>query len=106
MGYHRLWSHATYRATWPLRLVLALAGTMGFQGSIKWWSQRHRLHHRYTDTDNDPYNAKYGFWFSHIGWIFKKPYYPRMSLVDVSDLTSDPSKFWSIIFDGEYFPII
>ena len=89
MGYHRLWSHRSFRATKSLRLALALAGTMGFQGSIKWWCQRHRLHHRYTDTDNDPYNAREGFWFSHIGWIFKRPHYPRIALLDISDLKSD-----------------
>ena len=47
MGYHRLWSHRSYRASWPVRLVLAFFGTIAFQGSIKWWVQRHRLHHRY-----------------------------------------------------------
>lgn len=47
MGYHRLWSHRSYEAKLPLRIILAFLGTMGFQGSIKWWAQRHRLHHRY-----------------------------------------------------------
>lgn len=47
MGYHRLWSHKTFEATLPLRIILAALGTMAFQGSIKWWVFRHRLHHRY-----------------------------------------------------------
>lgn len=67
MGYHRLWSHKAFSAALPLRVALALAGTLGFQGSVKWWVVRHRMHHRYTDTEHDPYNAKRGFWFSHIG---------------------------------------
>lgn len=91
MGYHRLWSHRTYEAAWPLRLILAIFGTMGFQGSIKWWSERHRLHHRFTDSENDPYDATKGFWFSHMGWIFQKPYYPKLPIIDVSDLLRDPS---------------
>lgn len=91
MGYHRLWSHRTFQATFPLRLILALLGTLGFQGSIKWWCERHRLHHRFTDTDHDPYNAKRGFWFSHMGWIFEKQYYPKLPSIDISDLTQDPS---------------
>ena len=66
MGYHRLYSHRVYKAAWPLRAVLVFLGTLGFQGSVKWWVQRHRLHHRYTDTQDDPYNAKRGFWFSHM----------------------------------------
>jgi stearoyl-CoA desaturase (delta-9 desaturase) len=92
MGYHRLWSHRTYTARWPLRFILAILGTLSFQGSIKWWSERHRLHHRFTDSDHDPYDARRGFWFSHMGWIFQKPYYRKLPLVDVSDLTKDPSK--------------
>ncbi|KAJ3017242.1 UNVERIFIED_CONTAM: hypothetical protein HDU68_011792 [Siphonaria sp. JEL0065] len=90
MGYHRLWSHRAYTASLPLRAVLAFMGTLGFQGSIKWWTLRHRLHHRYTDDSiHDPYSASRGFWFSHMGWIFEKPTYTRMSLVDASDLNAD-----------------
>lgn len=47
MGYHRLWSHKTFEASLPLRILLAGLGTIAFQGSIKWWVFRHRLHHRY-----------------------------------------------------------
>jgi stearoyl-CoA desaturase (delta-9 desaturase) len=89
VGYHRLWSHQAYEARLPLRFFLSVLGTLGFQGSIKWWVLRHRLHHRFTDTEHDPYSAAKGFWFSHMGWIFKKPYYPRMKLVDASDLNAD-----------------
>ncbi|RKO88292.1 hypothetical protein BDK51DRAFT_38036 [Blyttiomyces helicus] len=46
VGYHRLWSHRAYKATLPLRALLAVMGAMAFQGSIRWWTQRHRLHHR------------------------------------------------------------
>jgi len=46
MGYHRLWSHRSFQAAWPLRLLLAALGTIAFQGSIRWWVVRHRLHHR------------------------------------------------------------
>jgi len=89
-GYHRLWSHRAYSANLPLRILLAWWGTMGFQGSIKWWALRHRLHHRYTDTDHDPYNSLRGFYYSHMGWLFEKPYYPRLKSIDQSDLSADP----------------
>ncbi|KAI9022434.1 hypothetical protein DFJ74DRAFT_632691 [Hyaloraphidium curvatum] len=90
MGYHRLWSHRAFKAALPLRAALALAGTLGFQGSIKWWVLRHRMHHNYTDTEHDPYDARKGFWFSHIGWIFEHPKYQRMKYIDARDLDSDP----------------
>ncbi|KAF8322246.1 hypothetical protein DL93DRAFT_2050887 [Clavulina sp. PMI_390] len=91
IGYHRLYSHRSFTARRPLRLVLALMGCLGFQGSIKWWCARHRLHHRYTDDPvHDPYCATKGLYYSHMGWIFRKPTYPRMHLIDRSDLDNDP----------------
>ncbi|KAL8276328.1 hypothetical protein RQP46_011253 [Phenoliferia psychrophenolica] len=90
IGYHRLWSHKSFTASFPLRVVLAGMGCLGFQGSIRWWVLRHRLHHAFTDTDSDPYNALDGLYHSHMGWIFRKPSYPRMALVDKKDLNADP----------------
>ncbi|KAJ7727149.1 hypothetical protein DFH07DRAFT_233922 [Mycena maculata] len=48
IGYHHLYSHRAFRAKFPVRVVLAAWGSAGFQGSIKWWRLRHRLHHRFT----------------------------------------------------------
>ncbi|KAJ9110984.1 hypothetical protein QFC20_002751 [Naganishia adeliensis] len=91
VGYHRLWSHRAFTATTPLRIVLAWMASMGFQGSAKWWVLRHRLHHRFTDSpEHDPYSATKGLWFAHCGWIFFKPKYSRMKLIEREDLESDP----------------
>ncbi|KAF8585127.1 hypothetical protein K439DRAFT_1083268 [Ramaria rubella] len=91
IGYHRLYSHRAFQATVGVRAVLAVLGSMAFQGSIKWWSLRHRLHHRFTDDPiHDPYCATRGLFFSHMGWIFYKPSYPRMELIDKNDLEQDP----------------
>lgn len=99
MCYHRLYSHHSYSAPTAVRLVLAWMGTLGFQGSIRWWVVRHRLHHSFTDTDNDPYNARQGFWFSHMGWIFAKAHYSKMHLIDLSDLDAD----WVVRFQHRYY---
>lgn len=45
-GYHRLWSHNSYKATTSLRIFLAIIGLCSFQGSARWWVLKHRLHHR------------------------------------------------------------
>merc|ERR1711916_165631 len=45
-------------------------------------------HHRYIDTDLDPYNAKRGFFFSHVGWMLMKQDYSNLGHVDVSDLNA------------------
>ena len=57
-GYHRLWSHNSYDAHFVLQVILMIAGSGALQGSIKFWCLLHRAHHRWTDTDLDPYNAK------------------------------------------------
>ncbi|KAJ5827301.1 hypothetical protein N7447_004064 [Penicillium robsamsonii] len=63
------------------------------QGPIRWWAREHRVHHRYTDTPDDPYNIKQGFWHAHIMWmIVKQP--KRAARVDISDLKADPVVVW------------
>lgn len=84
-------SHKAFRAPASVRFVLSLLGASGFQGSIKWWALRHRLHHRFTDDPNhDPYCATNGLLWSHMGWIFFKPSYRKMSLIERDDLDRDP----------------
>ncbi|TFY81300.1 hypothetical protein EWM64_g2712 [Hericium alpestre] len=92
-GYHRLWAHRSYNASKPLQYFLALAGAGAVEGSIKWWSRGHRAHHRYTDTELDPYNAHKGFWWSHIGWMLVKPR-RKPGVADVSDLSKTEVVRW------------
>lgn len=70
-----------------------MAGTGAVQGSIKWWSRGHRAHHRYTDTELDPYNAHWGFWWSHVGWMLFKPI-RKPGVADVSDLSRSEVVRW------------
>lgn len=89
-GYHRLFAHRAYSAGLPLRIFLICAGSGAGQGSVKWWSNGHRTHHRFTDTEKDPYDAKKGFFFSHMGWILFV-HNPRLKgRTDISDLVADP----------------
>jgi hypothetical protein len=92
-GYHRLWAHRAYNASKPLQYVLAMAGAGAVEGSIRWWSRGHRAHHRYTDTDLDPYNAHQGFWYSHIGWMLLKPR-RKPGVADISDLSKNEVVRW------------
>jgi stearoyl-CoA desaturase (delta-9 desaturase) len=92
-GYHRLWAHRSYNASKPFQYLLALAGAGAVQGSIKWWSRGHRAHHRYTDTDLDPYNAHKGFWYAHVGWMLVKPR-RKPGVADISDLSKNEIVRW------------
>ncbi len=88
-GYHRLFAHRSYSASWPVRLAFAVAGAMAGQNSIIAWCSDHRRHHRATDTDNDPYDATKGLWWSHMGWILEEGS-PTPGYTDVPDLWADP----------------
>jgi len=94
-GYHRLWSHNAYQAHWALRLWYALWGAMAFQNSILSWSSGHRVHHRYCDdVDLDPYSAKRGLWFSHMGWMLRKYKSGEVNFDNVKNLMKDPIVVW------------
>src|SRR5690348_1654388 len=83
-GYHRLWAHRSYEAHWSLRLAYLLFGTMAMQNSVFVWCSGHRAHHLHVDdVDRDPYSARRGFWFSHIGWMLRA--YPS-GAVDFSNI--------------------
>ena len=99
-GYHRLWSHRTYAAHWSVRLVLMLFGTMSLQNSILVWGSQHRTHHRFVDDwDKDPYSAKRGFWFSHMGWILRDYPSGRNDFSNAKDLERDPL----VMFQHRYY---
>ncbi len=68
-GYHRLYAHMTYKAHPVYHFLMLFLGAATFQQSALKWSSLHRTHHRYTDTDRDPYNIKKGFFHAHVGWI-------------------------------------
>ncbi|CAF1411684.1 unnamed protein product [Adineta steineri] len=92
-GYHRLFAHRAYEATKTLRYILLTFGAGAVQGSAQWWSRGHRAHHRYTDTDLDPYSAHKGMFYSHIGWLIFKPR-RKPGVADVTDLNHDPTIQW------------
>lgn len=95
-GYHRLWSHKTYEGNAAMRFVFAIGGAFALQNSILHWSSDHRLHHRHVDNnDKDPYSAKMGFFYSHIGWMLRE--YQASRYRDYSncrDLQKDNIVMW------------
>ncbi|XP_061181164.1 stearoyl-CoA desaturase-like [Saccostrea echinata] len=91
-GAHRLWAHKSYKARAPLRCLLALMNAAALQNDILDWSRDHRVHHKYSETDADPHNAKRGFFFAHIGWLLVRKHPNVMekgSRLDFSDLYAD-----------------
>jgi stearoyl-CoA desaturase (delta-9 desaturase) len=80
VGYHRYFTHGAFKANRPLRIVLAVAGSMAVQGSVIFWVASHRRHHAFADREGDPHSPWLfgtspsallrGFWHAHMGWMF------------------------------------
>ncbi|XP_046442058.1 acyl-CoA Delta-9 desaturase-like isoform X3 [Daphnia pulex] len=105
-GAHRLWAHRCYKAKWPLRVIAAVGQTIALQNDIYVWSRDHRVHHKFSETDADPHNARRGFFFAHVGWLLcrKHPEVMRRGkTVDVSDLLQDPIVVYQRKF---YIPLL
>ena len=71
LTYHRLLSHRAFKVPQWLEYVLATFGALSGQGPVLLWVAEHRLHHRFSDTRNDPHSARHGgFWWSHMTHLF------------------------------------
>jgi stearoyl-CoA desaturase (delta-9 desaturase) len=91
-GYHRLFSHPTYKANVLMKFLYLLFGAASVQNSALKWCSDHRHHHGSVDQDPDPYNIKRGFWWAHMGWVLTKQ--PARDFKNVPDLTGDPMVVW------------
>jgi stearoyl-CoA desaturase (Delta-9 desaturase) len=69
-GYHRYFSHRTYKTSRVFQFLLAFLAQSSSQKGALWWAANHRTHHKYSDQDGDPHDSRRGFWYSHCGWIF------------------------------------
>jgi stearoyl-CoA desaturase (delta-9 desaturase) len=92
-GYHRLFAHRAYTAPAPVRAVFAILGAAAYENSVISWAAAHRFHHRFVDTDDDPYNAKEGFFYSHMGWVMVEGS-KHDDTSNVPDLLKDPILRW------------
>jgi len=71
LGYHRLLTHRSFKSPKWLEYTLTVFASMALQNEAYKWVATHRMHHQFTETDKDPHSTKPGFWWAHIGWIFK-----------------------------------
>jgi stearoyl-CoA desaturase (Delta-9 desaturase) len=80
IGFHRYLTHGSFKATRPLRIALAVAGSLAIEGPATRWVADHRRHHAYSDDEGDPHSPwRYGntfrgltkgLWHAHVGWLF------------------------------------
>jgi stearoyl-CoA desaturase (delta-9 desaturase) len=92
-GYHRCFAHRTYECHPAAESVLLFFGALALQNSALRWARDHRDHHRYTDTDRDPYSVTRGFLWAHVFWVFYQEA-PGSTFDNVPDLLKNPRVMW------------
>ena len=80
VGFHRYFTHGSFKSGRAVRIALAIAGSMAVEGPVTRWVADHRRHHAYSDQQGDPHSPwRYGesfgalckgLWHAHIGWLF------------------------------------
>jgi stearoyl-CoA desaturase (delta-9 desaturase) len=69
-GYHRYFSHRTFKTSRVFQFILALLAETSGQKGVLWWAARHRHHHKFSDLPWDVHSpSQRGFYHSHVGWI-------------------------------------
>jgi stearoyl-CoA desaturase (Delta-9 desaturase) len=93
-GYHRYFSHRSYRTGRGFQLVLALLAQSSAQKGVLWWAAKHRHHHAHSDTEEDVHSPReQGFLFAHVGWIFARRR-GEADLTFVPDFAKFPELVW------------
>ena len=74
-GYHRYFSHRSYKTSRLFQFILAFLAMTSAQKGVLWWAAHHRHHHKYSDQKEDIHSPlQRGFWFSHVGWVLSANY--------------------------------
>jgi stearoyl-CoA desaturase (delta-9 desaturase) len=108
VGYHRLFTHKSFKPNRAVKVGLAIAGSMAVQGPVVRWVADHRKHHKFSDRDGDPHSPwKYGnsvrglskgMFHAHIGWLFDEEQTPQRKyapdLMKDSDIVTVSKYFW------------
>jgi stearoyl-CoA desaturase (delta-9 desaturase) len=108
IGFHRLFTHKSFKPNRIVKIVLAILGSMAIQGPLIRWVADHRKHHKFSDRDGDPHSPwRYGtnlkaltkgFLWAHMGWLFDTEQTPQRKyapdLMKDRDLVRISRTFW------------
>jgi stearoyl-CoA desaturase (delta-9 desaturase) len=108
VGYHRYFTHRSFKPNRAVKVALAVIGSMAIQGPLVRWVADHRKHHKFSDRDGDPHSPwKYGdtvgalwkgLWHAHLGWLFDEEQTPQHKyapdLMKDRDLVRISRTFW------------
>ena len=111
VGYHRLIAHRSFECRSWVKIALLITGGWALENSAYRWCADHVRHHARCDQNEDPYNAKLGFWHSHLLWIFYKNR-PGLNEKYEAPFRKDPLVMWQhryyvpIVLSGLAFPFV
>ncbi|GAA2146834.1 fatty acid desaturase [Kitasatospora kazusensis] len=98
IGFHRFFTHGSFKANRPLEIALAVAGSLAIEGPLVRWVADHRKHHQFSDKEGDPHSPwRYGetlpallkgLWWAHMGWLFDEEQTSQAKYAP--DLVKDP----------------
>lgn len=82
-GYHRYFSHRSYKTTRVFQFILGFLGAASAQKGPIWWASHHRHHHQHSDTEEDIHPPRiHGIWWAHVGWVLSSQFVkPRLDLM-------------------------
>jgi stearoyl-CoA desaturase (Delta-9 desaturase) len=98
MGFHRYFTHSSFKAVRGLKIAMAIAGSLAIEGEVLVWVADHRRHHKYSDKEGDPHSPwrfgndwkalTKGLGYAHVGWLFKTERTSQQKFCP--DLLADP----------------
>jgi stearoyl-CoA desaturase (Delta-9 desaturase) len=110
VGFHRFFTHRAFKAGRGLKITLALAGSLAFEGSVNSWVANHRRHHAFTDKRGDPHSPYLvgpslsqrirGGFHAHVGWLFQAQ--PTDEARWATELTQDRD----LVIISRLFPVL
>ena len=115
-GYHRYFSHRTYKTSRVFQFILAFIGASSAQKGPLWWASHHRQHHQHSDTEQDVHSSRVkGVWWSHVGWVLSSQYietnvdlvkdlsrFPELRFIDRNHLIAPVSLAVALFYCGEW----
>jgi stearoyl-CoA desaturase (delta-9 desaturase) len=118
VGFHRYFTHGSFKANRALKIYLAIAGSLAIEGPVIRWVADHRRHHAFSDREGDPHSPwrfgetlsglVKGFWFAHVGWLFDMDHTNQEKfapdLLADQDLVTIDKKFPSIVLFTMFAP--
>lgn len=93
-GYHRYFSHRSYRTSRAFQFILAFFAQTSAQKGVLWWAAHHRDHHKYADGAGDPHSPRLdGLWHAHVGWVLDSKN-EETNVQNVADLAKYSELVW------------